>query len=41
MDWEVRKEFGESMKKMGETIGNLSGVSLDGRVKRTIDLGGE
>jgi hypothetical protein len=41
MDWEVRKEFGESMKKMGETIGNLSGVSLDGRVKRTIDLGNE
>ena len=34
--WNVAKEFGENLRKLGDDIGDLSGLSSDGRAKRRI-----
>ena len=37
----VARTFAASIKSLGESIGDLSGYSSDGRVKRTLDLGND
>ena len=35
-DWAISKQLGENLRKLGDDIGDLSGLSTDGRAKRRI-----
>ena len=37
-DWAVAKEFATAMKKIGENIGDLTGINREGRAKRKVEF---